>query len=215
MTSAQRRRGPARSLTRDQVVDAALAVMREAGLDAVSFRSVSKQLGVNPMALYTYVADKEALLVAMFDEVLRTVVDALPTGATRPQEALIAYFRATFRLMTEHADLYRLARPTAVGLDFDRTEQVYRMLADLGVADSRIADVHLALIELTVGSALSISTLAAAPATAFEPPDPEAHPLSAAVAGRAHELDHEEHFVRTFRVLLDALVMVNRAEGPP
>ena len=63
MTAAAtpRRRGPKRSLTLDQVVDAALDVVDEGGPSALSVRAVAACLGVLPNALYTYVHSRAAL----------------------------------------------------------------------------------------------------------------------------------------------------------
>jgi TetR/AcrR family tetracycline transcriptional repressor len=202
-TPGPRRRGPARGLTRDQVVRAALDELRETGIDAVSFRSVSRRLGVNPMALYTYVADKDELLSAMFDNVFSAIGDALPDEDGDPRQGITAYFTAAFRLMVEYADLSRLVRPTAVGMDLDLAERVYRMFTGLGVAESRIADVHLALLELTIGSAVAAD--ARVPPTGPSAADP-ARPLLSAVLSRVGELDVAGHFVRTLGLLLDALV---------
>ena len=202
-TPGPRRRGPARGLTRDQVVRAALDELRENGIDAVSFRSVSRRLGVNPMALYTYIADKEELLAAMYDHVFGTIGETLPDEVDDPRRVLIAFFTAAFRLMAEYADLSRLVRPTAVGMDRDLAERLYRVLAELGVAPARIADVHLALLELTIGSAITADVRLPSAGQGID--DPE-RPLLSAVLRRAEELDVEDHFVRTLGLLLDALV---------
>lgn len=202
-TPGPRRRGPARGLTRDQVVHAALDELRENGIDAVSFRSVSRRLGVNPMALYTYVADKDELLSAMFDHVFGTIGETLPAEADDPRRVLTGFFAAAYRLMVEYADLSRLVRPTAVGMDRDLAERLYRVLADLGVATARIADVHLALLELTIGSAIAAG--AGVPPAGPGLDDPE-RPLLSAVLRRAEELDVEDHFMHTLGLLLDALV---------
>ena len=42
-------------LTRDRVVEAALRVMDEEGLDAVSMRRVAREVGVEAMSLYHHV----------------------------------------------------------------------------------------------------------------------------------------------------------------
>jgi len=63
------RRGRKKGLTVVQVVDAAIALADEEGLDAVSMRRVAQELGVVPMTLYTYVPDKAALLDLMLDAV--------------------------------------------------------------------------------------------------------------------------------------------------
>ncbi|MGZ8582711.1 MAG: TetR/AcrR family transcriptional regulator [Actinomycetota bacterium] len=57
---------PARErLTRDRIVAAALRIMDEEGLDAVSMRRVAREVGVEAMSLYHYVHDKEDLLDGM------------------------------------------------------------------------------------------------------------------------------------------------------
>jgi AcrR family transcriptional regulator len=49
-------------LTRDEIVEAAMALTQEQGLDRLTMRSVGAKLGVSAMALYHYVADKEELM---------------------------------------------------------------------------------------------------------------------------------------------------------
>jgi AcrR family transcriptional regulator len=49
-------------LTRDEIVQAALAVTERDGLDRLTMRSVASKLGVSAMALYHYVADKGELV---------------------------------------------------------------------------------------------------------------------------------------------------------
>lgn len=58
---------PAR-LTVEQIVDAAIAIADQDGLDALSMRRIADQLGVGAMSLYRHVADKDALLAAMSAE---------------------------------------------------------------------------------------------------------------------------------------------------
>jgi TetR/AcrR family transcriptional regulator, tetracycline repressor protein len=49
-------------LTRERIVDAALRIMDEEGLEAVSMRRVAREVGVEAMSLYHHVRDKEDLL---------------------------------------------------------------------------------------------------------------------------------------------------------
>jgi len=60
--SARRPDGKAERLTENQIVDAALAIIKESGVQALSMRSLSRQLGVSAMAAYYYVNDKQGLL---------------------------------------------------------------------------------------------------------------------------------------------------------
>ena len=54
----------------DEIVDAALVILRDQGLDAVSMRTVSAALGVSPVPLYRRVGNKDDLLGAVAQLVL-------------------------------------------------------------------------------------------------------------------------------------------------
>jgi len=63
---------------RRQILDAALAIADEEGLEAVSMRAVAARVGVSPMALYPHVGSKEALLDGMVGRLLGEL--PAPTG---------------------------------------------------------------------------------------------------------------------------------------
>jgi TetR/AcrR family tetracycline transcriptional repressor len=73
-------------LEADDIVDAAIVILRERGLDAVSMRSVAERLRVSPMPLYTRVGNKAALIDAVADQLLADL--APPQGV---EEAWLAY----------------------------------------------------------------------------------------------------------------------------
>jgi TetR/AcrR family tetracycline transcriptional repressor len=73
-------------LDADDIVDAAIMIFRERGLDAVSMRSVAERLSVSPMPIYTRVGNKAALIDAVADQLLADL--APPAGA---EEAWLAY----------------------------------------------------------------------------------------------------------------------------
>ncbi|MGV9827593.1 MULTISPECIES: TetR family transcriptional regulator [unclassified Gordonia (in: high G+C Gram-positive bacteria)] len=58
------------NLTQDEIVDAALKIIADVGVDKLSMRRLSEELGVSPMASYHYVSGKDALL----DVVARTAL---------------------------------------------------------------------------------------------------------------------------------------------
>jgi AcrR family transcriptional regulator len=58
-------------LTSDRIVQSALRIMDEEGLDAVTMRRVGRDLGCEAMSLYNHVRDKEDLLDGMAQAVLR------------------------------------------------------------------------------------------------------------------------------------------------
>jgi len=57
-------------LSRAQVLEGAVRLADAEGLDAVSMRRLSSELGVVPMALYKHVADKDDLVAGMIDSVV-------------------------------------------------------------------------------------------------------------------------------------------------
>jgi TetR/AcrR family tetracycline transcriptional repressor len=59
------------SLTRERVVEAALELLDEVGLEALSVRALARKLGVQVGALYWHVAGKQDLLAAMTDRMMR------------------------------------------------------------------------------------------------------------------------------------------------
>ena len=68
MAPAQNRRAPA-PLSRDRILNAAVAVADKGGFDSLSMRNLAEELGTAPMSLYRHVANKEDLLDAMVDVV--------------------------------------------------------------------------------------------------------------------------------------------------
>ena len=68
------------SLTADAIVRAAVEILHEQGLDAVSMRTVAARLGVSPVPLYSRVGNKEALLDAVADTVLADVAPPPTAG---------------------------------------------------------------------------------------------------------------------------------------
>ena len=65
----------ARTLTRERIFAAALALVDEEGLAALSLRALGKRLGVSQTAFYRYVPDKAALLEGVSEEVWRLILE--------------------------------------------------------------------------------------------------------------------------------------------
>jgi AcrR family transcriptional regulator len=57
-------------LSRERIIHAALRIMDDEGLDAVTMRRVGRELGVEAMSLYNHVRDKEDILDGITEEVL-------------------------------------------------------------------------------------------------------------------------------------------------
>jgi AcrR family transcriptional regulator len=104
-TTRQRER-----LTRERIVDAALAVMDAEGLDAVTMRRVAREVGVEAMSLYHHVRDKDDLLQAVCDRVMAGYEFSLAGGSW--EERCREAGRAWRRLLHAHPDMMRLFAET-------------------------------------------------------------------------------------------------------
>jgi AcrR family transcriptional regulator len=69
-------------LDAEEIVTAAVEILFESGLDAVSMRSVSARLGVSPVPLYSRIGNKDALIDAMADRVFAGVTPSRVDGET-------------------------------------------------------------------------------------------------------------------------------------
>ncbi len=97
---------PRRPLTRDSIVEAAVRLLDREGLDAVSMRAVSEELGTGPASLYWHIANKEELLDLVLDKILGDV--ELPADNGTWQEQLKELARAVRRAMSAHRDVARI-----------------------------------------------------------------------------------------------------------
>ncbi len=75
-----RRRGPRPRHTRRQVIETAVSIADEQGLEAVTIRAVAARLRAGTMSLYSYVPDKQALIYDMVELVSEELV--LPPEAS-------------------------------------------------------------------------------------------------------------------------------------
>ncbi|WP_231967444.1 TetR family transcriptional regulator [Mycobacterium sp. E136] len=78
------KQGKPPTLTEEQIVDAALNIIRAEGLDALSMRRLSRELGRSAMAPYWYVNDKRELLDLVTRKLLSEV--KLPESDSGPWE---------------------------------------------------------------------------------------------------------------------------------
>jgi AcrR family transcriptional regulator len=110
-------------LSSARVLQAAVALADEAGLEAFSMRGLAQELGVVPMALYKHVANKEQLLDGMVDIVFNEI--ELPSGdldwrsamrrrATSTREALKRHSWAIGMMESRHPGPANLRNHNAV-----------------------------------------------------------------------------------------------------
>jgi AcrR family transcriptional regulator len=125
----------------DTVVDTALGLADDRGLDAVSLRRVAERLGVTPMALYRYVESKDDLLDALADR-LYAELD-LPDGTGGWWDGLLRLGHSTRRVLLAHpwaAPLFArpLAGPHGRALD----DALQRELRRAGFSAAEARELH-------------------------------------------------------------------------
>jgi AcrR family transcriptional regulator len=106
-SGARSHRAPrVRALTLDAIAAAALRVVDEEGLDAMTMRRVAQELGTGAASLYAYVDNKERLTELVIDLALGEL-QPVSVGDGPWQEELKAGLRALRALFARHRDLAR------------------------------------------------------------------------------------------------------------
>jgi AcrR family transcriptional regulator len=103
---------PQDSLSDQQIVLAALELVRKHGAEKLSMRQLAKHFGVTPMAIYHYFENKESLFERLGDAVLARIPRPAPSGVHWRQE-LIACALCGWQLLSEYPGLsaYIIQRP--------------------------------------------------------------------------------------------------------
>jgi AcrR family transcriptional regulator len=107
-----RRERPAKAaLSRQGIVDAALAILRDEGLEKVTMRRIAAALDTGAAALYVYIHDTEDLHAQILDALLGPVSAAAAGGGTW-RERLKALLTSYSRLLLDHPEMARMAMST-------------------------------------------------------------------------------------------------------
>ena len=149
-----RPRRPRGSLSREQVVEAALALADEAGLEALSMQTLARRLDCGVMTIYRYVESKEDLLNAIAQRGLRDL--RLPRPLPGDAEALlVSWGRALRMTLVEHPSLpvIFLARAVIGPGIFHGVEVLLRALSEVGVAPAAGVHAIYAVVIYTTGFA--------------------------------------------------------------
>jgi AcrR family transcriptional regulator len=90
------------------IIDTAIRILDEDGLEGVSMRRVAEELGTGAASLYAHVANKDELLDLVHDRVMGEV--RIPTlDPARWQEQLREVAMESFRVYTSHQDIARVS----------------------------------------------------------------------------------------------------------
>lgn len=142
---------PSRRHTRQDVMDAALELLNERGLDAVTIREVARRMRVNVNTVSFQVGTKARLLGLMSDEVLAHLsLDDLPDDGFERAEEILRRYRHT---LLKYRDGARL---TAGNTPFEEhtlrfTEELVAALNLAGVPDKESVQGMWALFYFLLG----------------------------------------------------------------
>ena len=153
-TKTPRQRAPWGTISRQQIIDAAVGLVNSAGYEEMTIRGLAAQLGVAPMSLYRHVRDK--------DDLLDEVVDRLLSKAWRPRaspddwQAWVVEAADKLRhfLVSEPAALHvYLQHPVVSPVAIERMETMMRVLRTAGAAEADAVRAYGAVHTYTIGFA--------------------------------------------------------------
>jgi len=133
--------GGGSTLSESEIVEAALRVVREDGVEKLSMRRLSRELGVSPMAPYYYVADKRELLDLVAGAALIGV--RTPPRESGPwQQRLRELVDQIDEKLRRHPGLGDVLIEQMLGKQLDLIAGVMSILADAGFNDRDILSAY-------------------------------------------------------------------------
>ena len=217
------RRGPRPRLDVDTVVDAAIALAGEQGLEAVTMRALAARLRVSAMTLYGYVPGKDELVDLMLDALFARMRRSPWRADAGWRERARAVAGANRELYAAHpwAAAVSTARPPLGPGLMAKYEHELAAFDDAGLGDVDRDAALSFLLAFVQSTAVAAADAAAAPGTDTEwweragpllarAVDPESYPLAArvgAAAGEAHgsAFDPEHAYAFGLERVLDGL----------
>ena len=148
-----RRERPAKpALTREGVVQAAVAILEQEGLGKVTMRRIATALDTGPASLYVYVRNTEDLHAQVLDTLLGRA--ARPRGRSSWRQQLHTLLFGYAQVLFDHAEIARMTMTTRpVGPHYTTlVESILELLHKGGVPDDRAAwgvDLLLSMVSAT------------------------------------------------------------------
>jgi TetR/AcrR family transcriptional regulator, tetracycline repressor protein len=150
-----------KALTRGRILDAALSLVDEEGIGALSMRRLAKGLGVDPMAIYHHLPNKSALLSALVGRVFSEMRVPEPAGDSGPldwRDQVRAWARAFREVARAHPKLVpHLAYypEAATEATLESTEALYAAFEAAGLGPRRIVGAVGVVVDYLNGFALA------------------------------------------------------------
>jgi len=114
-------------LTKEQIVDEAIALLYEQGLKQVTLRNLANRLDMKAPSLFWYIKSKDELLTLIDETIFRQCVESIPTCNTW-QEWMHAYGIAIWEAQSKAPDIPNLI--TQVNLSDETRETLFQLIHD-------------------------------------------------------------------------------------
>ena len=214
------------SLTRDQIIDAAIALLDDGGEAGLTFRTLSERLSTGPGALYGHIANKRDLVAAACDAVIARTV-AVQAGDATPQDTVRTVALALFDAMADHPWIGAALTWSAGQLTMVRVlECIGQQVVALGVPDhARWAAVSALLnyifgvggqnagnAQIAKARGANRSEMLDTVATAWSALDPSAYPFVHSVAAQMRVHDDRADFLVGIDLILAGMARTASAK---
>jgi AcrR family transcriptional regulator len=155
-----RRRAP---LSREAIVDAAMAILDADGVDALTIRRLGQELSTGAASLYWHIAGKDELGELVYDRIMGEIELPEP-DPSHWDDQLKDLARQAYRVMLSHNDAVRLSigRPPAGPNTLRIVEWMLALMRSAGIPDQPAAYFGNTLGRLLDASVLEASTTAPA-----------------------------------------------------
>lgn len=156
---AGRPRAGQEALTRGRILDAALRLVDEEGMGALSMRRLAGELGVDPMAIYHHLPGKKAVLSGLVEKVFSGMRVPGETGGEGGWKGRVRAWARTFRgVVLAHPNLvaYIVSTPeAAASATLESTEELYAAFEEAGMAPVEILRATDLVVDYVNGFALA------------------------------------------------------------
>lgn len=143
-------------LNRDRILSAALGLVDKHGMKAFSMRRLAAELGVDPMAIYYHLPNKQAILAGLVERVCGEL-RLPPAGSGTWADRVRAVARAYHGLVRAHPELvlYLVTdRQAAAVAALTINEALYEALAEAGLPPRQIVRAADLVVDYVNGYAL-------------------------------------------------------------
>lgn len=219
------------SLSRDSIIDAAIALLDSSGEDGLTFRALSQRLATGAGAIYWHVANKNDLLTAACDAIVARTLE-LPSEPL-PKPSAPDIIRAIALALFDMID----ARPW-VGMALNRApgqlpmvrilERLGQQVCALGVPEPARWSSVLALLNYILGvsaqnaanaqigrqSGVEREVFLATLAATWRGLDADAYPYTRAIAGQLSTHDDRDDFLAGIDLILGGIAMNMQMTAP-